>query len=187
MLRPYRGAGARPGRTQRRRALCVAAAAQPVDGHRVVGEGAGVVEQGVEQLVVARRGHAQLLPYGPLLGPGPGPAAPLQGEHGHVPPGEAVGGRLRPGSVFEVGPVFDVGSILGVVLGVVLGRVPVVLTHPANLTPGDDSHRAADSSASAFRWIAPSTSAGSESVPTTSPIFFLMSALTRDQRRLPTG
>ena len=65
-------------------ALRLADAPQAVHRDRVVGEGARIVQEGVQELVVAGRGDPEVLPYGPLLGAGTGPGRALDGEDGAV-------------------------------------------------------------------------------------------------------
>ena len=135
MPRPYRGRG-RPGRRPARGGprgpaavgrgasgaeRSAAAAQRPsprprasraaVDRHRVVRERAAVVQQGVEQLVVADRRDAQLLPDRPLLraraatrsaAPGRAPHAPGSAASARV--GEPVAaGRRRGGGRIAAG------------------------------------------------------------------------------------
>src|SRR6478735_7621727 len=54
--------------------------AQPADEQRVGGERLGAVDEGVEDLVVARRRHVELLADGGLLGPGVLPPLALELE-----------------------------------------------------------------------------------------------------------
>src|SRR6478735_4424312 len=60
-------------------------ATQPADQERVGLEGLGTVDQGVEDLVVARRGHVELLADRGLLGAGVLPPLPLELEDLAVP------------------------------------------------------------------------------------------------------
>src|SRR3954452_16979164 len=86
-LEPEAASGPRPlpGRAQ---------PAQPPDQERVVGEGLGTVDEGVEDLVVARRGHVELLADGLLLGAGVLPPLALEVEDLTVALGQ-VGCRAR--------------------------------------------------------------------------------------------
>lgn len=76
----------------------VACAAEAVDGQGVVGQGAGVVEEGVEELEVARGGDAEALAYGAVACAGAGPLAA-----GEVEDGEVLVAQLR-GSVVTGSP-----------------------------------------------------------------------------------
>src|SRR5918911_4208743 len=59
----------------------LAHAPQPLHEHRVVSERLGAVDEGIEQLVVARRRHVEQLADGLLLGTGVLPPLALEGQH----------------------------------------------------------------------------------------------------------
>src|SRR3712207_7629508 len=65
--------------------------AQPPHQQRVGLECRRPVDQGVEHLVVAGRGQAEAVTDGRLLGTGPAPPLPLEGEHLVLAAGHAAG------------------------------------------------------------------------------------------------